>query len=353
MSTSRWSRQAIREAGRQALLAASGAGMRRVRAGGTPDLFNAPWQLAMVDGSFAQAGLLLDWSDYRSDGNLVLQALRTDKLDIAVLSTECAMLELQRNNDFDLLAPVSRMGQTWGVFEQAKKINPLESEKSLRSNHKYAICRPGSGGLIRLERLLMQNNAPGGYAAPLHTPAATFRTVQNGPRVFLTGGPEQAFLAAQEAAADVVICEMSDAALVPEIDTWRCLGSEEYGWPQFVIVAAKRLVDEGEEQVIAMLKALQKSAAQLKKDKELAVSTLSLMYGIEAGQVSSWLTSFGWDFKPDFDAKSMKQALLYSEECTLLNRWKDQSRGTVSGRSSPEDFLSSVSNCVPTRMRSS
>jgi len=67
--------------------AAGGAvrgGVRRVRVGGVPAPFNAPWHFAASSGALRDAGLEVTWQDYQGGTASMTAALAAGEIDMAV-----------------------------------------------------------------------------------------------------------------------------------------------------------------------------------------------------------------------------------------------------------------------------
>jgi ABC-type nitrate/sulfonate/bicarbonate transport system substrate-binding protein len=76
--------KASRAARARAAGGAAGGGVRRVRVGGVPAPFNAPWHFAASSGALRDAGLEVTWQDYQGGTASMTAALAAGKIDMAV-----------------------------------------------------------------------------------------------------------------------------------------------------------------------------------------------------------------------------------------------------------------------------
>ena len=58
--------------------------LHRLRVGGVPEHFNAPWHSAASKGAFTAAGLQIDWVDFPGGTGAMNKALRQGEIDVAL-----------------------------------------------------------------------------------------------------------------------------------------------------------------------------------------------------------------------------------------------------------------------------
>ena len=126
------------------LAAKSGAAgaLQRIRVGGVPEHFNAPWHTASSKGLFAAAGLEVEWTDFPGGTGAMNAALRQGEIDVALALTEGLVVDLHRGNPSKLLGTYVASPLTWGVHVSAS--SRFESMADL-TGATYAVSRMGSG----------------------------------------------------------------------------------------------------------------------------------------------------------------------------------------------------------------
>jgi ABC-type nitrate/sulfonate/bicarbonate transport system substrate-binding protein len=60
----------------------------QINIGGVTEHFNLPWNLAVEQNKFSEAGVDLNWKFFPGGTGVMTEALRTGELDLAILLTE-------------------------------------------------------------------------------------------------------------------------------------------------------------------------------------------------------------------------------------------------------------------------
>lgn len=123
-------------------VASQAGALQRIRVGGVPEHFNAPWHTAAAKGYFAACGLEVEWTDFPGGTGAMTAALRKNEVDVALALTEGLVVDLHRGNPSKLLGTYVASPLTWGVHVLAN--SPLQSMADLEGAA-YAVSRMGSG----------------------------------------------------------------------------------------------------------------------------------------------------------------------------------------------------------------
>lgn len=110
--------------------------------GGVTEHFNLPWNLAVEQGKFAQAGVDLNWKFFPGGTGVMTEALRTGELDLAILLTEGFISAASKGLQAKIVKEYITSPLGWGIFTAAN--SSFHSVYS-RQPKKYAISKLGSG----------------------------------------------------------------------------------------------------------------------------------------------------------------------------------------------------------------
>jgi ABC-type nitrate/sulfonate/bicarbonate transport system substrate-binding protein len=114
----------------------------KIWVGGVTEHFNLPWNLAVEQGKFAQAGVDLNWKFFPGGTGVMTEALKTGELDLAILLTEGFISAASKGLRAKIVKEYITSPLGWGIFTGAQS-----SFHSVYSRHpkKYAISKLGSG----------------------------------------------------------------------------------------------------------------------------------------------------------------------------------------------------------------
>ncbi len=110
--------------------------------GGVTEHFNLPWNLAVEQGRFAQAGVDVNWKFFPGGTGVMTEALRSGELDLAILLTEGFISAASKGLPAKIVKEYITSPLGWGIFTGAQ--SSFHSVYS-RQPKKYAISKLGSG----------------------------------------------------------------------------------------------------------------------------------------------------------------------------------------------------------------
>jgi ABC-type nitrate/sulfonate/bicarbonate transport system substrate-binding protein len=259
-----------------------------IRVGGVPEHFNLPWRLAIEDGAFATLGVDVAYSDWPAGTGAMTGALRDGELDLALVLTEGAVLDVLKGSDNRLIKVFVESPLTWGIHVAANgDIRTTEQTEGKR----VAISRYGSGShLIAVVDALERG---------FDLADMSFVLVEN------LDGARKA-LANDE--ADVFLWEKHMTQPLVTSGEFRRVGERAVPWPAFVVSARGEFVAEHAEAAKAVLDTVHQFAQQLKQ-RDDAVALISSRYHIAAADAEHWLVGVQWCGNYDRPAAALQRVV--------------------------------------------
>lgn len=259
--------------------------MQRLRVGGVPEHFNAPWHYALHYDLFAQAGLALDFVDYPTGTGAMCADLVSGELDCAVLLTEGAVRHYDQHHAFQFIAPFITTPLVWGIYTGANR--NLHTVADLRGKT-FAISREGSGSHLMTQVLASQ----AGWKEPLS---------------FYTAGKLDALCEAVQHTADAFLWEVFTTQ--PEVAAGRIkkLGELPTPWPCFFIVARNDIAAQP-DLIQPMLKTLFSITPRFNRKSEPIAAFISQQTGLSLDAINTWLRTVQWATTTDIDADVLARA---------------------------------------------
>ncbi len=116
--------------------------MQTIRIGGVPEHFNLPWKLAGEYGLFTQKDIDFQWTYYDAGTGAMVNALKNNELDVAILLTEGAVSAIINGLEAKIVKQYVSSPLIWGIHtgndSGIENIGQCEGKR-------YAISRFGSG----------------------------------------------------------------------------------------------------------------------------------------------------------------------------------------------------------------
>lgn len=113
-----------------------------IKIGGVTEHFNLPWNLAVEENKFKEAGVDLNWKFFPGGTGVMTEALKTRELDLAILLTEGFISAAAKGLKAKIVKEYITSPLGWGIFTGAR--SQFYSVYS-RLPKKYAISKLGSG----------------------------------------------------------------------------------------------------------------------------------------------------------------------------------------------------------------
>ncbi len=247
--------------------------MIRLRIGGVPEHYNLPWHMAINSGELNAEGIKAEWTDYYEGTGGMIQAIKNDELDLAVLLTEGAISGISRNANYQIVSFYTDSPIIWGIHVPADcdihDVNEIY-------HHRYAISRYGSGSH------LMPYVHARSQGWPVHK--LQFRVINN-----LDG----ARLAFKEDQADVFFWEKFTTKPYVDNGEFRRIGECPTPWSCFVVVASHQALVLHADKVKTLLEKTFGQAKRLFNDPG-NIQTIAQKYDLLPEDVTEWLSYTRW-----------------------------------------------------------
>ena len=196
--------------------------MVHLRIGGVPEHFNLPWHQGLIDKSFEQLGVKLEWVEFKGGTGVMNAALRESSIDLAVMLTEGIVYDIIQGNPSKIIAQYIETPLQWGIYTGIN--NPLNNIEAIYS-HKFAISRQGSGS----------------HLMPLINAANNNKKIEEH-QFIVVRNLEGALQSLSNLESDVFYWERFTTKPFVDRKILKYLGKSPTPWPCFVIVARNEII---------------------------------------------------------------------------------------------------------------
>ncbi len=252
--------------------------MIRLRIGGVPEHYNLPWHMARQSGALQNQGIKPEWTDFYEGTGGMIQALKNDELDVAILLTEGAISGISRSANYKIVSFYTDSPIIWGIHVPADSdiydVNEIY-------HHRYAISRYGSGSHLMPYVHARQKDWP------VHK--LQFRVINN------LDGARMAF---REDKADVFFWEKFTTKPYVDSGEFRCIGECPTPWSCFVVVASHQTLALHADKVRSLLEETFAQAQKLYQDPD-RINIISKTFDLQPEDVEAWLSYTRWSNQID------------------------------------------------------
>ena len=247
--------------------------MIRLRIGGVPEHYNLPWHMARKSGALQAQGINPEWTDFYEGTGGMIQAIKNDELDIAVLLTEGAISGISRSANYKIVSFYTDSPIIWGIHVPAD--SDIDDVDEIY-HHRYAISRYGSGSHLMPYVHARQKDWP------VHK--LQFRVINN------LDGARMAF---KEDQADVFFWEKFTTKPYVDSGEFRRIGECPTPWSCFVVVASHQTLALHADKVKTLLQETFAQAQKLYNDPN-RIDIISKQFDLLPEDVEEWLTYTRW-----------------------------------------------------------
>lgn len=246
-----------------------------LRIAGVPEHFNLPWrQRAWLHATQPRSYEPVDYREAAAGTGAMTQALANDEVDLAVLLTEGAVLDIARGGEHRIVKVYVDTPLEWGIHVAAN--SALRTVDDLQGK-RYAISRKGSGSHVMAAV----------HAAQENWPTDNLHFVQ----VDTLAGAREALPAGL---AEVFFWEKTMTHPYVEAGEFRLVDTFQSPWPSFVVCASTRCLDQQEARVRRLLDDINALSAGLQGNVD-APRLISNAYGITETAAAAWLQYTSWN----------------------------------------------------------
>ena len=258
--------------------------MMSLRIGGVPEHFNLPWHLALADGAAQAAGIDVQWQDFPDGSGAMAQALREQRLDVAMLLTEGAVAGIAAGG-FKIVSLYTESPLLWGIHVPASS---RFREVADLAGARYAISRRGSGS---------------------HLMAVVHARRQGWPldalELVLVRNLEGAIEAFAKGTADVFFWEKFMTKPLVDDGRFRRVADFAAPWPAFVVCASDAALSRHGPSLRALLATVLDRSAAFAKSAD-AAARIAARYGLQPRDAADWLAGTRWAARVGIERRAIE-----------------------------------------------
>lgn len=274
--------------------------MITLNAGGVPEHFNLPWKILAERQSLKVEGIHLNWREMHGGTGQMTAALESGELDIAVLLTEGIVTHIANGGDATIVQFYVNSPLIWGIYSHKDHHQKSWKEFDLPT---YAISRIGSGSDIM---------------ARLHAHEHGKSITDD--QLLIVDKLEGGLQALSIKEADLFYWEKySTAPFLREYHLTK-LGEYPTPWPCFVIATNTDMMSRYEPEIKAVLKAINRMAAELQGAEEDTIRLISNRYGLEHKDTVNWFSQLEWNVNAKPNDEALLKAIAAMKQVGLMNR---------------------------------
>jgi ABC-type nitrate/sulfonate/bicarbonate transport system substrate-binding protein len=245
----------------------------KIRIGGVTEHFNLPWNLAVEQQKFQQAGVDLQWEFFPGGTGVMTEALRNGELDLAILLTEGFISAYANGLKAKIVKEYITSPLGWGIFTGQK--SQFYSVYN-RLPKKYAISRLGSGSHLMA---MIHAEQRGENIEP--TDLIEVRSM-DGAMHSLTDNETQIFYWEKYTTKPHVLD-----------GTVRMIGEFSAPWSSFLIVASDTALAEKREAIEQVLKVINEESKNFIASPD-SINLLKQRFNMSDEDANTWLQSTVW-----------------------------------------------------------
>lgn len=247
--------------------------MKKINIGGVPEHFNLAWYLTLKERAYEKEGICLRWKDYPGGTGAMCKALRTEKIDIAVILTEGIIKDIIEGNPSKIVQTFVQSPLIWGIHVAAdSSYNTIDDLKGTDA----AISRYGSGSHL-MAYINAENNG-------WDTENLGFEIINN---------LEGAIDGLNKGKGDYFMWEHFTTKPLVDQGIFRRVADCPTPWPCFVIAVRNDLLAEDEETVKTILRIINEMTLELKEIPNID-EMIATRYEQQLEDVQKWLSLTEW-----------------------------------------------------------
>ena len=229
---------------------------------------NLPWQLAVADGTFANAQLSVEWVDQPGGTGAIAAALSEHMLDAATILTEGAIAAIVNGAELRIFSLWVQSPLVWGIHVAGHRtVRTILDFEPVR----FAVSRLGSGSHLMAYLLAARDG---------------FRLSAD--QLVVVGDIDGARAALREDRADVFLWEKYVTSPLVQRGEFRRIDTIDTPWPSFAIAAHVDTLDSRARELHHLILVAQRAAARFSRHPS-GVEQIVTHYGLTRRDASEWL----------------------------------------------------------------
>ena len=236
--------------------------------GGVPEPMNLPWFLAIANGTFANAGIDVEWVDQPGGTGAIATALSEHMLDAATILTEGAVTAIVNGAPLRICSLWVQSPLIWGVHvaghATARTIHDIDHVR-------FAVSRLGSGSHLMAYLLAARD----GFALQAD-------------QLVVVGDIDGARAALRDGIADVFLWEKYVTSPLVHNGEFRRIDTIDTPWPSFAIAVHTDTLASRAHDLDRLVTTAQHAGRHFTNDPG-AVAHIVARYGLTPRDATDWL----------------------------------------------------------------
>lgn len=262
--------------------------MHTLRIVGVPEHFNLPWQLALEQDAFLIAGVKVEWQYNKAGTGSMVNALRNDEVDLALVLTEGIVSAIVNGLEAKIVKQFITSPLIWGIHT-----GPTSGIASAMhcQNCKIAISRFGSGSHL----MAMVDAEANGRKV----------TEEN---FTVVGDIDGALKSLNSNEAQLFYWEKFTTKPWVDNGSLKRIGEFLTPWPCFVVAASNKAIQEKKEAIAVVLEIISKVSMEFVSSPN-AVQWLIERFEMKPEDATSWFYSTDWSYDHSISAKMLQNVM--------------------------------------------
>jgi ABC-type nitrate/sulfonate/bicarbonate transport system substrate-binding protein len=265
---------------------------------GVPEHFNLPWQLALENNVFKEAGVDLQWQFNKAGTGAMVKALRDNTIDMSIVLTEGIVAAIINGLKAKIVKPYITTPLIWGIHTGINSgvKNVLECNTC-----RIAISRFGSGSHLMPKIDAELNN----------------RSIEKSAFIEVSD-IEGALKSLNNSESELFYWEKFTTKTYVDQGLIRRVGEFTTPWPCFLIAASEKAIAEKKEAIGTVLDIITKVSRTYAGSPD-AVQMLIDRYAMKPEDATAWFYSTDWSYDHTISAKMLQNVMHALKKVEVIN----------------------------------
>lgn len=275
-----------------------------LRVGGVPEHFNLPWHLALERGLFSEAGVRVEWHEYKLGTGAMVSALENGEVDLVIALSEGLVAAIAQGAPLKLLATYVESPLRWAISTGGAP-SAVNEVADLRGG-RIGISRFTSGSHLMSCVLASQR----GWA-------------QSDLEYVVEGNFESLRRSVNEGRTAAFMWEHFTSKPYYDSGELRRIGEIATPWPCFLLAsAATVLADPAKREALRRARRAVQQACSLFRREEGMASEVSKRYGLREEDAAQWYAAVRITASEVISESTLEQPLQALKEAGILTKEK-------------------------------
>ncbi len=273
-----------------------------LRIGGVNEHFNTPWYFGRDHGYFKENNINLEWNICAGGTGEIINKLKDNQLDAAVLLTEGGIQSIVNGLDVKVVKIFVESPLIWGIHSSILNHRDLSIENK---DLKIAISRFKSGSHLM---------------AKVYAKAS--EVVLNEEQFVIVGDMDGARKSLKELNSDIFLWEKYTTAPLVDTHEFKRVGEIKTPWPSFLLVIKDKFIIEHPGIITKINNSINKSIEVLENNPEI-IKLISNYVSLPEEQVKQWYKDLKWNKSAFCNPDEFKEILMKLSENGIISADSD------------------------------